>query len=64
MSLLPSGFFAIVFSVPQEADLLMDVQLAAEFLLITIMLQKKLIVHLLLQEIRLKILRYFYRLNI
>ena len=59
MSLLPSGFFAIVFSVPDKADLLMDVQFAEEFLLITIMLQKKLTMYLLLQEIQLKILTCF-----
>ena len=61
MSLLPLEFSVLVFSVPEEADLLMDVQFATELLLVTIMLQKKkLTVRLLLQEIRLEILTYFY----
>ena len=60
MSLLFSKFFTTVFCVPENADLLKDVSFAAEFLLITMTLQKKLTVPLLLQEIRLKILTWFY----
>ena len=59
MSLLPSGIFAIVSSVPEEADFLMDVQFIAEFFFNNNYVAKKLTVHLLLLEIGLKIFDVF-----